>query len=281
MSPEAEEKLNAFFRNFAEGAKPLLLLDYDGTLAPFRVDRFKAKPWSGVRELLARIQQQGRTRMAAITGRPAHEIGPMLGLDPPLEVWGLHGAERLYPDGRRELEQTSNEVRQKLDEIRAQLRNDSLGGLFEDKPNAAVMHWRGASPQHARLIEQRTRALFEPLAQIDGLRLLKFEAGLELRAGRDKGGAAEAIMKEEREAQGASGPVAYLGDDLTDEMAFSAVNRAPGPHLSVLMRRAWRETEADVWLQPPEDLRIFLERWRRAGHREQVAGNGEQVIENR
>ncbi len=64
------------------------------------------------------------------------------------------------------------------------------------------MHWRGASPQHARLIEQRTRALFEPLAQIDGLRLLKFEAGLELRAGRDKGGAAEAIMKEEREARG-------------------------------------------------------------------------------
>jgi len=35
--------------------------------------------------------------MAAITGRPAGEIAPLLGIDPPLEVWGLHGVERLYP----------------------------------------------------------------------------------------------------------------------------------------------------------------------------------------
>ena len=84
-----------------------MLLDFDGTLARFRVDRFKARPWAGVRELLGCIQEQGRTRMAVVTGRPAAEIAPLLGLEPPLEVWGLHGAERLYPDGRRELEEAA------------------------------------------------------------------------------------------------------------------------------------------------------------------------------
>jgi trehalose-6-phosphatase len=92
---------------FADAATPLLLLDYDGTLAPFRLDRFLARPWAGVREVLTRIERQERTRLVVITGRPAHEIAPLLGIDPPLEDWGLHGVERLLPDGRRELEQAS------------------------------------------------------------------------------------------------------------------------------------------------------------------------------
>ncbi len=257
MKKDASEKLKKFFRAFAGAPNPLLLLDYDGTLAPFRVDRFKARPWAGVRELLGRIQKQGRTRMAVITGRPAHEIAPLLGLETPLEVWGLHGAERLYPDGRRELQESSALVRAKLDELRKQLRQNSFGGLFEDKVNGAVMHWRGVSPGKAKLIEERTRALFEPLAQIRGLALLEFEAGLELRAGRNKGGAAEAILA----GTEAGTPVAFLGDDVTDEAAFQAVNAAWGPHLSVLVRREWRETAADIWLRPPGELLGFLEKW--------------------
>ncbi len=257
MTPEAADKLDAFFSTFAGGETPLLLLDYDGTLAPFRINRFQARPWAGARALLERIQSQGRTRMAIVTGRPAAEIAPLLGLQPALEVWGLHGAERLYPDGREELEAAPPTAQQKLDELRAFLRCDSLGGLFEDKPNAAVMHWRGVSPQKAKLIEKRTRRLFEPLAQLDGLNLLEFEAGLELRVGRDKGGAVEAILEE----AGADAPVAYLGDDLTDEAAFRAVNAVGARGLSVLVRRERRESAAEVWLRPPGELREFLERW--------------------
>jgi trehalose-phosphatase len=148
-------------------------------------------------------------------------------------------------------------VRQALQNLRKRLKRDSLGGLFEDKPNAAVMHWRGRSPEQAREIKRRTQELFEPLAKLSGLRLLEFEAGLELRAGRDKGGAVREIIRE----SDAGAPVTYLGDDLTDEAAFKAVNEAKAPHLSVLMRRAPRKTAADVWLKPPEELRTFLRMW--------------------
>jgi trehalose-phosphatase len=265
LTPESAQKLDAFFKTFARNVHPVLLLDYDGTLSAFRVNRFEARPFAGVRELLERIQRQGRTRMAVITGRPAQEIGPMLGLEQPPEVWGLHGAERLYPDGRRELEAASGAAQQKLDELRERLHQDSMGGRFEDKPNAAVMHWRGVPPHKARAIETRTRQLFEPLAEMDGLGLLEFEAGLELRVGRDKGGAVEAIVAEAIQAEaGAAAPVAYLGDDLTDESAFRAVNALDGAHLSVLMRHSWRETAAEVWLRPPDELRTFLTDWSRA-----------------
>lgn len=257
VEPEARTRIESFLQTFKKSSRPLLLLDYDGTLADFRIDRFKAYPWAGLRELLTRIQRQGRTEMRVITGRPPEEVPPLLGLSPPLEVWGLHGAKRLYPDGRSEQEETPRETREKLDEVRVQLRRDAFGGLYEDKPNAAVVHWRGIPPARAKLIEQKTRALFEPLASNDGLSLLVFESGLELRTGRDKGGAVREIARE-----AASGtPVVYLGDDFTDESAFVAVNELEGPHLSVLVRRAWRETAADAWLKPPEELKGFLERW--------------------
>jgi trehalose-phosphatase len=267
LSPEAEEQLDHFFSSFSPSQIPILLLDYDGTLAGFRVNRFEAAPWAGVRPLLSRIQGQGRTRMAVISGRPAAEIAPLLAIEQPVEVWGLHGAERIYPDGRHEMEAAGPAAQQKLDQLRELLRRDSFGGLFEDKPNAAVMHWRGLTAHKAHAVERRTRQLFEPLAELDGLSLLEFEAGVELRVGRDKGGAVEAILAEasaveaNSDASVADAPVAYLGDDLTDEAAFRAVNASARPSLSVLMRHHWRDTDANIWLQPPGELKIFLERW--------------------
>jgi trehalose-phosphatase len=261
LTSETAERLDKFFSGFVEGVRPLLLLDYDGTLAPFRVDRFTARPWAGVRELLGRIQRQGQTRMAIITGRPAAEIAPMLQLNPPLEVWGLHGAERLYPDGRRELEQAPSATQAELEKLRTRLRRDALGGLFEDKANGVVMHWRGRSRLQAGQIEQRTRALFEPLAHLEGLALLDFDGGIELRVGRNKGGAIRAILG----AADASAPAAYLGDDLSDEAAFLAVNGLGPRGLSILVRRRQRKTSAEVWLRPPGELKNFLERWITAG----------------
>ena len=237
LSPESEEKLNQFFSHFNASTQALLILDYDGTLADFRVNRYTAHPWVGVRDLLSLIQSQKTTRIVIVTGRPPREIQPLLSLATPVEVWGLHGAERLFPDGHTELEETSPEARAKLDELTDLLQRDSFGGLFESKLNAAVMHWRGVSRRTAREIETRTRELFEPAAKIEGMQLLEFERGLELRAGRNKGDAVASVLAEMMSAAPAPFPAAYLGDDFTDEAAFRVINSATGPHLSALVRR--------------------------------------------
>jgi trehalose 6-phosphate phosphatase len=257
ITAEVACKLDEFFAAVRRAPQSALLLDYDGSMAPFRVDRFQARPYAGVRELLARIQSRRRTRMAIVTGRPAADIAPLLGLESPIEVWGLHGAEHLFVDGKRQLEQPSPATLRQLDEVRVQLQRDSFGGRFEEKANAAVMHWRGVPRAKARAIERRTRALFDAASQFDGLRVLEFESGLELRVGRDKGGAAEAILEE----TAPDAPVAYLGDDVTDESAFRAVNASGRPSLSVLMRRVWRESDAEIWLRPPAGLKMFLACW--------------------
>ena len=269
MNEDSTKRLQEFFSTFTPATKPLLMLDYDGTLAPFRVDRHKACPYTGVREAIARILQHGHTRLVVITGRPAREIAPLLHgyppvIEQPIEVWGLHGSERLHSDGRRELEEAPPATQRRLNELRDYLRHNNLGGELEDKPNAAVMHWRGASPRTAKFIEMRARELFEPLAHMEGLMLLEFEGGLELRVGRDKGAAIRTLVGEEP----AGTPAAYVGDDRTDEAAFLALNKIEAPHLSVLMRAEPRETAANLWLRPPSGLRAFLKRWYRALARE-------------
>src|ERR1039457_2280247 len=76
-----------------------LLLDYDGTLAPFCLNRQQAFPYSGMAQLLQEIIANGRTRVAIITGRNAREVIPLLAVHPSPEIWGCHGLERLRPDG--------------------------------------------------------------------------------------------------------------------------------------------------------------------------------------
>ena len=71
-------------------------------------------------------------------------------------------------------------------------------------------------------------------------------------------------------------PVAYLGDDLTDERAFIALG-ALG--LSVLVRPEWRETAASFWISPPEALREFLMRWLQACREGQDRAAQEQAQE--
>src|SRR6185437_9824847 len=256
--------LEAFFAALSRSEHSLLLLDYDGTLAPFRSDRVKARPWEGVRELLGRIQLEKRTRIAVISGRPAREPAELLDLDPFPEVWGLHGAERLHVDGRRELEQLPAKTRSRLDKLRERLKHDSFGGLFEDKPNAVVMHWRGVPRDKAEEIQAQVSALFEPLAGVDGLSLLKFEAGMELRSGRDKGDAVRLILEEASGGKPISFPVAFLGDDTTDEFAFRAVNALPSGRITALVRSEYRNTAADAWLRPPDELLGFLQSWLKA-----------------
>jgi trehalose-phosphatase len=70
----------------------------------------------------------------------------------------------------------------------------------------------------------------------------------------DKGDAVAAILKE----SDTNAQVAFLGDYLTDEDAFQALE---GRGLSVLVRSEYRETRAHAWLRPPHELISFFEQW--------------------
>jgi len=255
-----ENHVSQFFRSVSEAAESALLLDFDGTLAPFRIDPATVKPWPGIRQLLQQIQDEGRTRIVVVTGRPAQDVASRLILRAPLEIWGLHGSERLYPDGSIDREEISPDHRAALAQAGSRLRAENFGAdmragiRIEEKPNAVAVHWRGSSPDAATHARKHVEELLRPFARSAHMRVLLFDCGIELRAGRNKGHAVKVLIGE----LPAHAPVAYLGDDTTDEDAFHAL---AGRGLCVLVRPHLRPSAASLWLRTPTQLRRFLASW--------------------
>ena len=63
----------SFWRRAARARRRLLMLDYDGTLAPFRVSRMEARPLPGVLRWIEKGARSGRTAFAIVSGRPLAE----------------------------------------------------------------------------------------------------------------------------------------------------------------------------------------------------------------
>ena len=252
-------EVEQFMESVAQLPASALLLDYDGTLAPFCLNRQQALPYPGVTALLQEIIANGRTRVVIITGRNAREVIPLLAVHPSPEVWGCHGLERLRLDGTSETPRVQEPVLRALADADRWLRHQNLHNRAEFKTGAVAIHWRGLD--EAMAAETRGRVLLGwfPIAQSTPMELLEFDGGIEMRMpGIDKGDAVRTILGE----IGPEVPVAYLGDDITDERAFLALGTRG---LTALVRPEWRTTEAAVWIRPPEGLQDFLTRWLQAG----------------
>lgn len=249
------EDLSRFWDNLRQTENPVLMLDYDGTLAPFTVQRDQAVPYPGVRQLLEAIETGTDTRLIIVSGRAVDDLRPLLGLEHPPEIWGCHGWEHRLPDGHQYLIDFPPEAQKALTEARRWALERELGDQFEEKPVSVAVHWRGLPPRQIETLRTETTEAWTPLAERADLELHLFDGGIELRCpGRDKGSAVDHILQE----TAPNAAIAYLGDDLTDEQAFAAL----GNHgLSVLVRTETRPTAADCWLRPPEELRDFLRHW--------------------
>ena len=255
-----------FFSRLRKAKHCALLLNYDGTLAPFREKPEQAFPYPGISPLLDAIMQDGRTRVILISGRWTRDLLPLTGLKRSPEIWGSHGWERLFPDGRYEAATPDETALRGLAEADTWIEEImALGGRTEQKPSGLAIHWRGLSPEAGQQIRRLVRENWALLAQETGLALHEFDGGIELRVpGRDKGHALNTVLGE----MPATTMAAYLGDDLTDEDAFRAMEDRG---LSILVRQQFRVTAADLWLTPPEELMEFLTQWRHSRRKTEAA----------
>jgi len=246
--------LTDFFTRVEGAAERLLLLDYDGTLAPFQVRRDRAVIYPEVQEALVRLIAAGHTRVVIVSGRALADLRPLLTLDPLPELWGTHGFERLTPDGRVMQLPLPAEIGQRLAQAHALLAETRLRRRLELKPASVAVHWRGCTAAEIARIRTLIAEHWSPLVADERLRISEFDGGQELRVvGIDKGHAVRTLIAEHPQAA-----IAYLGDDLTDEDAFRGLH---GHGLGVLVNENYRPTAAELWIKPPAELARFLRRW--------------------
>jgi trehalose-phosphatase len=251
-----------WWQEIERAPRSVLMLDYDGTLSPFVRERMQARMYSGVAERLFRLASASRTRLVLVSGRPARDFALLLPPKLYLEIWGSHGREHIGADGRYDAIPLNPTQHQCLAQLEAELHRHGLGSVIEKKVGSLAMHTRGLAEADGERVRALARdfhcSLTSREAKDPGLELLPFDGGIELRGtGSSKATAVEKILRDEP----ADAPAAFLGDDQTDEEAFTALGDRGANTLRVLVRPEPRPSAADLWLTPPGELLAFLDRW--------------------
>jgi trehalose 6-phosphate phosphatase len=194
-------------------------LDYDGTLAPFHVDPWEARPFPSVKETLKALQETRRTTLAIISGRPVAEVRHLLG-NLGITLIGSHGFELLRPDGMLLFRHPGAEQRAGLKIARGLAVGLGFEKQLETKIASVAFHTRGVNDGLASRLEEQIFAVWLHLTDEYDLECRKFNGGVEIRAtGWHKGDALSSLLEVQPEGTFA----VYVGDDETDEDAFRRI----------------------------------------------------------
>lgn len=236
------------------GRRPVLFLDYDGTLTPIVERPEDARLPDRARRAIERVR--ARCPIAVVSGRDLDEVRRMVGVE---GIWyaGSHGFDILGPRGERhrrgeEFLPALARARERLGSLTEEIR----GVRLEPKRFALAVHWRAAPEEEEERIERRVAAAAaaEPgLRVTGGKRIFELRPALEW----DKGRALLWLL-EVLETDGSDAVPLYMGDDLTDEDAFRALG-ARGIGILVRGEGGGRKTAADYVLDGPEEAPDFLE----------------------
>ncbi len=234
--------------------KLLLMMDYDGTMVPIEERPENARPGSGLLRALRRAATKRQLVIAVISGRDIKDLRKILPV-PGIYLAGCHGAEHFHPGGEDWLVVDPLKLAPVLAKIAGlglECINGEAGFFLERKRTAVTLHYRQAEPSAAL----RVLANFITAAQ----RLVK-ESDLELRPGKkvleigpravNKGGAVQHLRRIYPDHY----PI-YLGDDATDEDAFTVIH---GQGTGVLVSDTAQPTAACLRLQEPKEVLKFLQ----------------------
>ncbi len=206
-----------------EDQQVAVLLDFDGTLSEIVADPAAAVPVKGVRETLARLA--ACCPVAILSGRDLTDLRDRVAV---AGIWyaGSHGFELIAPDGTTHVHDAGPKAEQALSRAADELA-DGLGAipgvLIEHKHFAVAVHHRNVADGSVATVV----AAVHEVARAHGLRVTGGRKVTELRPDMDwdKGRALSWIL--DLIAHPAV-PI-YLGDDLTDEDAFDAIDVAGIP----------------------------------------------------
>lgn len=224
-----------------------LFLDFDGTLveiAPSPEDVKIDRRLPGALDAL-RVRLGGA--VALVSGRPVAFLDEVM-TPYRFDTAGLHGAQIRLGGADAPLAAPSEALHAATRKM-VRFANAHVGVIVEDKRQSVALHWRLAPS-----LADEALALMEQVSAEIGpsMRLQRGKAVAELvPASASKGGAIDWLLQQEIYA--GRTPV-FIGDDITDEDGFSAVNAADG--LSI--RIGGGDTCARHRLASPTALRHVL-----------------------
>jgi trehalose 6-phosphate synthase/phosphatase len=242
---------------FTSAKSRLLLLDYDGTLAPFATHPDQAEPSATLLALLERVCELPCTRVAIVSGRSRHSLHDWFG-HLAMDLFAEHGAWRRDQDGTWILSPLATAAWKEV--VRPYLRSSAEevpGAFVEEKDFSLAWHFRAADPELGR---HRAQALMDTLVTLVahlGVQVVPGHRVVETRcAVLHKGLVAERLVAETQPTF-----VLAVGNGRTDEDLFRAVP----PHGWTIKVGGQPPSCARFSLPGPEEVLGLLEALTAAG----------------
>jgi alpha,alpha-trehalase len=251
--PSALEHWHSLSQDWA-GKRVAVFLDYDGTLTPIMARPDLAHISDEMSAVLSGLADVCPT--VIISGRGREDVSGLVGLDN-LYYAGSHGFDIAGPAGTAVRHEIGAEFRPVLEQVAQSLEeqtSDIEGALIEDKKFSIALHYRLVAEENVPRME---RAVDQAVAENPQLRKAHGKKVFEVRPQLewDKGKAVLWLL-EALELDSADVVPLYIGDDVTDEDAFAALQDRG---LGVLVTESPRETHASLSLRDTNEVGEFLE----------------------
>jgi len=247
---EREEEIR---RRLAD-ARPVVFLDYDGTLTPIVGDYTKAFLSEEMRQAVDRLARQ--CMVAIVSGRDLANLKELVGLDSVLYA-GSHGFDIEKPGDLKETLKKGKAYLPDLDEAERALRERLAaieGHAVERKSFAIAVHYRRVREADVGRVEKIVDEVVGSNARLrksHGKKVFQVQPRVDW----NKGRALQWMLERQGLDRDDVVPL-YIGDDLTDEDAFRALF---GRGLGIGVGDEARQTAADYRLASPDDVKRFLE----------------------
>lgn len=232
---------------FLAGGPVALFLDFDGTLVEIAPLPEAIVVPDALGRRLEALAGRIEGRVALVSGRSLENLEAHLG---PVQLAraGSHGIDLRRADGTP-LGDAAMPLPSALMEEAARFAAEHPALLLEGKPHGAALHFR-LSPE----MEGPVAAFATALAERFSLRLIRGKCVVELtRREADKANAVRALM---RDPQFSGAFPVFIGDDLTDEDGFHAVQELGGMGIVVGDRVV---TQARYRFRNPQEVHEWLE----------------------
>lgn len=240
----------------AQAERLWLFLDYDGTLADFAPTPEHVNPDPELIELLTRLAEDPRIRVAVISGRQLSHVKALVPV-PGVLLAGTYGIELRTPEGERIKRVGYADIRPVLDTLKPRwwrLITGREGFFLEDKDWTLALHARFADDDEAERVLAAARRMAAEAASSELLRVLGGHKFLEIGPRLAHKGQTVNYLLDHYPWPGAL-PL-YLGDDGKDEEAFGAIKARGG--MAALVASEPRDTQADCRLESPQAVRRWL-----------------------
>ncbi|WP_215223245.1 bifunctional alpha,alpha-trehalose-phosphate synthase (UDP-forming)/trehalose-phosphatase [Echinicola shivajiensis] len=242
------EVMNELHNYFQEAQKPILFLDYDGTLVGFKSKPEDAFPDDELKKLVTKLTK--KSQVVIISGRDKETLGKWF-KGQKVDLIAEHGVW-LKTNGAKDWEPYADVDDSWKPDIRSVMEyyvQRTPGAFIEEKHHSLVWHYRKVE---SGLGDLRMRELFSHLkymARGHNLQVLEGNMVLEIkRPDINKGRAATSFMKGNEYDF-----TLAIGDDWTDEDTFQAM-----PKGSYSIRVGYSYTKANYNIKSPKEVRYLL-----------------------